>query len=157
PAPRLAARLRRARFPADALVLAAEVPDRLVGVEVKDGSAGGGPAAAVEGEDGRGVAQVADGGQALHVGALHRLQGDGPADEAQELAGPPVAGQLDARVPLAPRPAQAARLAGSGRRLEECRLQVLALPAEQLAGVRRRHAAAPELPEPGQHGVTPLD
>src|SRR5438132_1564789 len=83
---RLAASLGRAREPAlalargsrlndfDAFVLLPEVLNCLVRVEVKDGLAGRLPAALVEEEDRRGVAQVADRGQPLHIASLDRLE-----------------------------------------------------------------------------------
>src|SRR5262245_19584238 len=100
----------------DAFVLILEVDDGLVGVHVEDRAADGVPLARVEEEHRRGVAQVADGGQAFHVAAFDGLELDGDAYQGGDLAGLLVADVLDGVVPLAVLPAQAARLAAGGGR-----------------------------------------
>src|SRR5712691_7084153 len=51
-------------------ILIREMIDRFVGVHVEDGLADGQPVAVLEEEDGGGVAEVVDGGQAFHVAPL---------------------------------------------------------------------------------------
>src|SRR5262249_26702028 len=111
----------------DALKLLVEVFENLVGAEVEDGAAGRDPAASLVEEDRRGVAQVADRRQPLHVAALDRLETNRDADQNGELSRPPVARQREAIVPLALDPAQAARPARGRGQVVELRLQVLAL------------------------------
>src|SRR5437879_2706426 len=80
----------------DALELLVEALENLVRAQVEDGASRGGPAAPLVEEDHRGVAQVSDRGQALHVAAFDRLEPNGDADENGELSGPPVARQGEA-------------------------------------------------------------
>src|SRR5262249_51755669 len=142
-----------ARSGGDALVLVLEVLDRLVRVQVEDRLADGQPVPAVEEEHGRGVAQVPDRGEILHVAPLDGLELDGHADQGDDLARAALADELDVRAPLALFPAQAARLAGPARSGEELRLQALALQAEQLAGLLQTHLLAerPQRPPAQRH------
>src|SRR5438445_7448992 len=103
------------------------MPDCLPRVQVEDCLPGRVPAAAVEEEYGRGVAQVADGGQAFHVAPLDRLELDRDGSQRGELAGPAVAGEFDLRLPVTGLPAQAARLAAGGGLLKEAGFEMLPL------------------------------
>jgi len=89
----------------------------------------------VKKEDGGGVAQVADGGHALHVAALDGLEFDDDAGQGRQTAGGAFAGEFDGRLPLARLPTQAARLTAGGRRGEESVLQLRPLLEKQVADV----------------------
>src|SRR5207253_2468841 len=76
------------------LILLLEVLQCLARVEVEDGLAGGEPFTALEEEDGRGVAQVADGRQPFHVASLDCLKLDCDRHESHQLPGMTIAGQF---------------------------------------------------------------
>src|SRR4051794_5415817 len=70
------------------------------------------------------VAQVADRGDAFHVAAGDRLEGDGDPHQSDQFIRLPIAHPRDVRIPLARLPAQAARLAGGSGGHEEAYLQL---------------------------------
>src|SRR5262249_29296015 len=78
----------------DAFDLAGQMCQGLIGIHVEEGSSGGGPSAAVEYEDGRGVPQIADGLDPFHWAALDGLKGDRCRNERQQFARFFVAGQF---------------------------------------------------------------
>src|SRR5438552_18324509 len=82
----------------EALVLVLEVLDRFAGIHVEDGFADRVPLAAVEEEDGRRVAEIADRGEAFHVAALDSLETDAGPDQGCQLAGVARAGKADVRL-----------------------------------------------------------
>src|SRR4051794_664407 len=106
----------------------------LIRVEVEDGLATRTPAAAVEEENSGRVTQVADGREALHVGAGNRLELNGHAYERSQLSRSQVARKDGVRLPFHRFPAQPARLAGGGGSLEESCFQRSALAVEFVHG-----------------------
>src|SRR5713101_4205345 len=75
------------------LVLVFEVLDGHGGVHVEDDLPDGVPLTAMEKEDGRGVAEGADGGNAFHVAALDGFELNGDAGQSSQMAGAALAGE----------------------------------------------------------------
>src|SRR5260370_33698486 len=88
--------------------------ERLGGAKVEYGAAGGLPAASVIEEDRGGMAQVADGLDALHVAAFDGFEANGDGDQCGELTCLPVAREGDFRVPITGHPPKAAWFAAAG-------------------------------------------
>src|SRR4051794_21553775 len=111
----------------EALILVAEMADCFVGVHVKYRLADGGPLSGVEKEDSRGIAQIADGGQPLHIAAGDSFKQDCHTDQGSDLARLTLTDVFDTVLPLAVFPDEAARFTSRGGSCEELRFEALAL------------------------------
>src|SRR5262249_590454 len=98
------------------------------------------------------MAQISDRGQPFHLAAFHRLKLDVDAAQRRQLATPFVAREDEVSLPVAPFPAQAARLAGCGRGTQKVRFQMLALVLKTLTPFRDRQGSpAPQPVQLHQH------